>query len=612
MEVRLNVKKIGIIFVIISLLIIITTLIDVATKTNDTTRFKRDEELAEYSMNWVIDSCDITEKTVDLPKKISTKCDTVTISKKVDNAMMLYKAIAFETTSQIASVYVNDELVYSFHNERRLQFSNIGTDMWHFVDLDGKIMLGDEIKIEIGNVTHIVINSEKRGEFIKDITAFDDAVAEKYGEFLKYRDNLSPVNLSRVYLCSREGLFSLLFGREITSLYISITLMMTGFVATIFGFLPYRSVKNLGNLKYLGIGMIFMSFTIILESAVTKFIVTDISYLDFLSRVIKLVAEICVAFYFYHGKIFKRDYIIKVEIGIVAIALYMKVILYITGFGSVIDFFVSERAVIIFFIAINTVILCFEYIEKRIKSEKKFDFDEKYDEDTEKIGLLESQDTSGVIVAMLLFLIFFGISAISRLRLGGYSSHYESIALILFAFVLGLRELRSYSHLYEEGRSVEKYRELAGKDTLTGLKNRTSFLENLPNYKLQYENLTVVSCDVDNLKETNDELGHSTGDELLRTVARIMDRTLSKIGGTSYRMSGDEFLCVLKNVERNAVENAVKSIKEQMNRKTSEKGFKVSASCGIAYFEKGQDDSFEKLMERADASLYEDKNLGKE
>ncbi|MBO3086157.1 GGDEF domain-containing protein [Cellulomonas sp. zg-ZUI188] len=88
-------------------------------------------------------------------------------------------------------------------------------------------------------------------------------------------------------------------------------------------------------------------------------------------------------------------------------------------------------------------------------------------------------------------------------------------------------------------------RHLVADDPLTGLANRRiADAEAEAALDSGYETC-IVMCDVDGLKRVNDELGHDTGDDLLRSVADVLSRASAALpGSTAARIGGDEFCLV--------------------------------------------------------------------
>ena len=88
---------------------------------------------------------------------------------------------------------------------------------------------------------------------------------------------------------------------------------------------------------------------------------------------------------------------------------------------------------------------------------------------------------------------------------------------------------------------------LSQQDALTGLGNRRLLQERLTyeiaRHKRHGRRFTLLALDLDGFKQVNDRFGHPAGDEILREVARAMERAV-RDQDTVTRVGGDEF-CVL-------------------------------------------------------------------
>ncbi|MCW3043275.1 MAG: diguanylate cyclase/phosphodiesterase with sensor, partial [Actinobacteria bacterium] len=103
--------------------------------------------------------------------------------------------------------------------------------------------------------------------------------------------------------------------------------------------------------------------------------------------------------------------------------------------------------------------------------------------------------------------------------------------------------------------SSERSRESAVHDALTGLPNRTLFLERLDHAvrrgRRSGKMAAVLFADLDRFKMVNDLHGHNAGDELLVTVAERLTGVL-RPGDTLARLSGDEFVILCEDLDEPA------------------------------------------------------------
>ncbi len=170
--------------------------------------------------------------------------------------------------------------------------------------------------------------------------------------------------------------------------------------------------------------------------------------------------------------------------------------------------------------------------------------------------------------------------------------------------------------LAELRQAEAQLQRLARYDSLTGLPNRSYFLETLaetlPRVERRRARLALVFVDLDGFKLVNDSLGHAAGDLLLRTLADRL-RTVTRRTDVVARIGGDEFTVLVQDLAR-ADDAALVAlgILEQLSRPCviNDREVPMSASVGISvYPEDGADG--ETLLRHADLAMYRAKREGK-
>ena len=161
----------------------------------------------------------------------------------------------------------------------------------------------------------------------------------------------------------------------------------------------------------------------------------------------------------------------------------------------------------------------------------------------------------------------------------------------------------------------EKLRYSANHDALTGLANRSSFIDKLQKRLDNPEtrtNTSLLYLDLDGFKSINDTLGHDYGDELLRAVA---ERMLSFVAQSDVcaRLGGDEFIIMVtsqRTVEQicELAECIVRGFKKAFMVFDNE--VHLSTSVGISWGSQANETS-EKLIKQADTALYKAKSSGR-
>ena len=110
------------------------------------------------------------------------------------------------------------------------------------------------------------------------------------------------------------------------------------------------------------------------------------------------------------------------------------------------------------------------------------------------------------------------------------------VGLILFMICFGLSSLEKTINAVKLGARSEMISELAYKDGLTGVGNRTLFKEKiaeLEENKNDTNEIIFVMFDVNDLKYINDKMGHQTGDQLIVMGAEIIKNSFEGLGGAA-------------------------------------------------------------------------------
>ena len=180
-------------------------------------------------------------------------------------------------------------------------------------------------------------------------------------------------------------------------------------------------------------------------------------------------------------------------------------------------------------------------------------------------------------------------------------------------------DLATAFRLMQEGLASreERIMNLAYRDTLTGLPNRTLFADRadhaLAVAARERSIVAVLLMDIDHFKYVNDTLGHAIGDLLLLEVAARIQSVVKRKSDTIARLGGDEFALLLPGTNAVEAQRVGESILRELETPMTLDGHQVDvrASIGIAvYPEHGSERST--LVRHADAAMYAAKrnNLG--
>ncbi len=168
----------------------------------------------------------------------------------------------------------------------------------------------------------------------------------------------------------------------------------------------------------------------------------------------------------------------------------------------------------------------------------------------------------------------------------------------------------TYNNIFELNAANELIlRHQAEHDPLTGIMNRGAFEQLKTAFKTYTDPFAFLIIDVDKFKLVNDGYGHETGDDVLKKVAKLLEKSFRS---TDYpaRIGGDEFAVIVTNITpdmKTVILNKINAINETLMNPDDDLP-QVSLSVGAALSECGFTDD---LYKKADTALYEVKEHGR-
>ncbi len=228
---------------------------------------------------------------------------------------------------------------------------------------------------------------------------------------------------------------------------------------------------------------------------------------------------------------------------------------------------------------------------------------------------------SGYSVLVIMAMVWFGLAATDLELVAGmlvlaacsalpmvlfgapaYPRTWGHAALLTLIGVTVAGSLRAVTR--ELGMLAKRFAQEAVVDDLTGLLNRRGWRYTAPRELARAARsgnpITLVTLDLDNFKELNDEQGHEQGDRALRDTAERIRATL-RAGDVVARLGGDEFVALLTNSTLTGSLAAIDRLREST---PAEEGF----SSGIAVWDRKED--LAELLRRSDLALYAAKAAG--
>jgi diguanylate cyclase (GGDEF)-like protein len=203
------------------------------------------------------------------------------------------------------------------------------------------------------------------------------------------------------------------------------------------------------------------------------------------------------------------------------------------------------------------------------------------------LGLVSRADVLHATLAIFILCLFASTIAMSR-------SMHENIVL----------RHRAYAELEKS----------ALYDALTGLKNRSAFIQLINRYLAgggEDTKLALVAVDLDRFKDVNDRLGHPAGDAVLKEAARRIARVTDMPHETS-RIGGDEFLIALAGVNADQAHRIAERIRAALAADFSYGPIMINCGASVGFAvgpEHGR--TYDELMRSADLALYSAKSNGR-
>ncbi len=183
----------------------------------------------------------------------------------------------------------------------------------------------------------------------------------------------------------------------------------------------------------------------------------------------------------------------------------------------------------------------------------------------------------------------------------------------------GASALGTVSILRDVTAEIEEKRVLTEKidrDGLSGLYNQTSFkrrvLDTIENPENKGRAFSVMMLDVDDFKKINDFRGHSTGDEVIRGIAREL-KLILRGEDIIARYGGEEFTVLLADTVAEQARIIAEKIRTSIYRRPFSSGgdvFHVTVSIGVASFTVSGREN-EACIMAADQAMYSSKRAGK-
>lgn len=162
-------------------------------------------------------------------------------------------------------------------------------------------------------------------------------------------------------------------------------------------------------------------------------------------------------------------------------------------------------------------------------------------------------------------------------------------------------------------RETLKLRKKTRIDSMTGLLNKKTFMEEIAEYlqEAKQTNFCMIFFDLDNFKQVNDQLGHLMGDTVIKEMANKLQVNFANVDLVS-RFGGDEFCIFVKNIPADTIADKLEYMRNKLSTEYHKlnQTVKVTASIGAVYYH-GTETDAQAILNEADKAVYEAKEAGK-
>ena len=514
-----------------------------------------DNEEVQDLQGSVYVSCNGEEIKTVLPGKITAKAgDTIVVRRKLDEDSVLGNTILFYCKQAHIRVYLDEERIWE-DPDRSLPFPMLEGSYWRLIRMPASYE-GKELCIEI----------------VPQVNQYAGELPAIY----------TGTKASLVYMVVRQGIVFLLLG--LIAVILGVAILIMGLIMRHEGVIASR-------MCYLGLLAVITGIWGVLEARVTQLFTGNIPRASFvLFACFSMLPVLITAFILTYESM--RD------------KWYMKALFYLSVGNFLIQQLLQITGLVYYMQMITAVHFLFllilagliaGFVTMRRKPDETKDY---------------------FIYKAMLILTLFGTADIAWYYLfpSGRVGIFMRVGILFLIAYLGYDTLRQIAILRIQEAKHSFYKELAFKDIMTGLENRTAFESTIrkirdegrdPEQEREKNSLSwiIMIADMNCLKIINDEHGHDKGDEALFKLASYLKKHFGPIG-ECYRIGGDEFCVLAPDVSIEYFEEVCQCFRASLEAEDQETAYPFSASMGYVRLDES---GIDECVKKADRKMYEEK-----
>ena len=501
------------------------------------------EEVGEFTGSVYV-SCGDNEKTMVLPGNIPAAAgDTITIQGMLEENSVVGNAILFYCKQTHVKVYLDQKKIWE-DPEHDLPFPMLEGSYWRLIRIPSSYA---------GKVLRVELTPE----------------VDKYAGELPVIYTGTKSGL--IYMVARQGAIFLLLG---------VVAFILGAAILIMGLLMRREGVIASRMCYLGLLSITTGVWGTLEARITQLFTGNIPRASFvLFACFGMLPVLIIAFVLTYESL--RD------------KWYMKALFYLSVLNFIVQQILQITGVLYYMQMITVVHLLFililvglvaGFVELKRQPDGEKDF---------------------FIYKAMLILTSFGMADIAWFYLfpSGHVAIFMRIGILFLIAYLGYDTLRQIAVLRIQEAKHSFYKELAFKDIMTGLENRTAYERTLSRIRKDGGDWIILIADMNCLKVINDEHGHNKGDEAIFKLASYLKKHFGPIG-ECFRIGGDEFCVLAQDISVECFDKICQDFRAAIEKEDQALAYSFSASMGYVVLDES---GIDECVKKADRKMYEEK-----
>lgn len=425
-------------------------------------------------------------------------------------------------------------------------------------------------------------------------------VNSKYSELLLELQiimvyDTDALTVDSIFMGDKADIILNLFAENIFGISVSLLMILLGAGLIVIDYLPsYGKVKKNHGILWIGVFALITGIWSLLETNVMQFCVKDMRIIQLINNMIMIVDSMPLLLYLNSEYKVFQNRILRVLAYINISYILLCVIIQLEGTWDLHHMLNGS-----FLIMVVIDIILFVWVIRMLIKLKR-----------DKKPIFQCAMQLVGLCSLWLFGIFELIrsSNVDRMDRAGLVRVGMLIMCLCFAIS---SQVETYK-IVEQGLKYDVISKLAYSDGLTGLGNRTAYLEQLDEYanpESDVKSLGIIYLDVNNLKTVNDSQGHESGDSLIQIAAHIISDSFGHYG-KAYRIGGDEFCVLMTGIKiKEKYEKGLLTFNELVAEANIAKwySYPIQIAHGFSVCEELTRDKIDAAIAIADSEMYHNK-----